>query len=519
MLLYRIDGTWVESLFHYIVDVGVAYSSKNPFFRKLHGQFPNRFGNDVPLRLLTTSVYEMTLTKTTFEKSTEKKLIRPISNVVSERNREVVNVRTSPDEVHPSQFSHPKFNNTHTSDAISLSLTTVTYEYKRIWNGVQVAIDFTLEKSRQMLYIRSIRIFVLLWQLQTFESIFVSALSSSNPASDLHLKFNKLHAALASPSGKLTYSPEILIPEPRDATSILLLTNSVQTLSERIRSGKANVAFLRGSITALQTFTNEQASALGNFPGPVPAVYCYNGNTPDVSFVDIASSGADGVLMNLCANMDEVQSINDIVDTADEWVDSWKAAVSAGLQPIPELQIGESFAQTFSEENLNHLITMFTERVGIEPAALVFTANQNIDDDETHQPIPIPNISKSLSKRIPIIGSIRANSDGENRLLYEETIRYKDAGYTGTFLRWDCIPGYQLQPNLELVGKFWFACISDLKSTRSKSFSFRAKNQMDVSAATKWGNYQRDVIESGALGDPGETASLNEADGDYQGFG
>jgi hypothetical protein len=71
---------------------------------------------------------------------------------------------------------------------------------------------------------------------------------------------------------------------------------------------------------------------------------------------------------------------------------------------------------------------------------------------------------------------------------------------------------------LELVGKFWSACITDLKSTRSKSFSFRAKNQMDVSAATKWGSYQKSVIESGALGDPGETASLNEADGDYQGF-
>jgi hypothetical protein len=370
-----------------------------------------------------------------------------------------------------------------------------------------------------MLCFRSIKLVILLLQSSTFPSIFVSSLSSSNSAANLQLKFNKLNAALSSPSGKLTYSPEILIPEPRDATSILLLTNSVQTLSERMRSCKSNVAFLRGSITALQTFTNEQASALGNFPGPVPAIYCYHCNSPEINLMDVASAGADGIMMSLLgSDSDEVSSISDIVAKSDNWVDAWKAAVSAGLQPIPELHIGESFAQKLTEEDMNTLLTAFTDKVGIEPAAFVFTMNQRVGDDDEQQPTVIPNIPKSFSKRIPIIGSVRANSDGENRLLYEETIRYKDAGYTGTFLRWDCIPGYQLQPNLELVGKFWFACISDLKSTRSKSFSFRSKNQMDVSAATKWGNYQRDVIESGALGDPGETASLNEAEGDYQGF-
>ena len=375
------------------------------------------------------------------------------------------------------------------------------------------------DNNREMLCYRSKRIFVLLlWQLSNFASVSVDALSSSNSASELQLKFNKLNAALSSPSGKLTYSPEILIPEPRDATSILLLTNSVQTLSDRIRSGKANVAFIRGSITALQTFSNEQSSALGSFPGPVPTVYCYNDKAPEIDFVDIASAGADGVLINLFKNSHELHSVSDLVDKSNEWIDLWQTAVSAGLQPIPEVQIEESFAQTINEEDLNNLITSFIDKVGMEPAAFVFTMNQSFGDGDEHQPTKIPTIPKSLSKRIPILGSIRANSDGENRLLYDETIRYKDAGFTGTFLRWDCIPGYQLQPNLELVGKFWSACISDLKSTRSKAFSFRSKNQMDVSAATKWGNYQKDVIESGALGDPGEMASLNEADGDYQRF-
>jgi hypothetical protein len=354
---------------------------------------------------------------------------------------------------------------------------------------------------------------LLLLHISYWVSGFANALSTT-PAGNLPNK-SKLSAALSSPSGKLTLSPEILIPEPKDATSILLLTNAVQTLSERIRLCNANVAFIRGSIIALQTFTNEQATAEGCFPGPVPTVYCYgNDNLENVNFSDIASAGADGILINVCTNENVTKSINENVSKSEAWVSLWHAALCAGLQPIPEIQIGENASLT--EGDIATLINSLTERVGTEPVAVILTTCLSTIENDNEKPVKLPKIPKTLAKRIPILGSIRATAS-DNRI-YDETVQYKDAGYTGTFLRWDCVPGYQLQPNLELVGKFWFACISDLKSTRSKSFSFRSKNMLEVSAATKWGNYQKNVIESGALGDPGETASLNEAGGDYQGF-
>jgi hypothetical protein len=159
------------------------------------------------------------------------------------------------------------------------------------------------------------------------------------------------------------------------------------------------------------------------------------------------------------------------------------------------------------------------DALGMVPVAILLTIDPvaAIDDDnDNEQPVAIPAVSKTTTKRVPILGSVRVRA-GENRL-GDETMRFKEAGFSGTVLRSDCVPGFRLQPNLDIVSKFWQACITDLKSTRSKSFSFRAKNQMDVSAATKWGNYQRSVLDSGALGDPQESASLNEAAGEYQGF-
>jgi hypothetical protein len=322
---------------------------------------------------------------------------------------------------------------------------------------------------------------------------------------------SKLAAAFASPSGKLTLSPELVIPEPRDPTSILLLSNAVQTLSERIRLCKTNAAFLQGSLTALQTFTNEQSTAFGNFPGPVPVIYC----DCSAEFDEVASAGADGVMIPVCGSGVELKSFHEIISSDATWVELCRAAVSAGLQPIPEVTIGQATAASWSEGDVESLIAAVVDAAGMEPVSIVLTVN-TVDDDQT-EPVTIPVIPKAAAKRVPILGSVRAMA-GDNRLS-EETMRFKDAGYSGTVLRSDCVPGFRLQPNLEIVGKFWQACITDLKSTRSKSFSFRSKNKMNVSTATKWGNYQQSVIESGALGDPDESSSVMDSEaGDYQGF-
>jgi hypothetical protein len=75
--------------------------------------------------------------------------------------------------------------------------------------------------------------------------------------------------------------------------------------------------------------------------------------------------------------------------------------------------------------------------------------------------------------------------------------------------------------DLERVGRFWQACISDLKSTRSKNFALRVKNKMEKHEATEWLNFSKSVMDSGALGEVGGDASeigVDADSGDYKGF-
>ena len=69
------------------------------------------------------------------------------------------------------------------------------------------------------------------------------------------------------------------------------------------------------------------------------------------------------------------------------------------------------------------------------------------------------------------------------------------------------------------MSQFWYSVVQDLKSVKSKNFSFRTKNNMEKSLATKWSNYQNNVIESGALGDPDDSYSIVDSRaGEYKGF-
>ena len=78
-----------------------------------------------------------------------------------------------------------------------------------------------------------------------------------------------------------------------------------------------------------------------------------------------------------------------------------------------------------------------------------------------------------------------------------------------------------MNPDLAVVGGFWSAAISDLKSLKSKSFSFRSKVKISKDVPMEWYNYQKDVMESGALGlggGGGGDDGLNPDAGDYKGF-
>jgi hypothetical protein len=186
------------------------------------------------------------------------------------------------------------------------------------------------------------------------------------------------------------------------------------------------------------------------------------------------------------------------------------------LQPIPEVTIGDSTAASWKEVDIEALVAKISELSGAEPVSLLITINPV---DEEQEEVSLPAVPKALSKRMPIMGSVRVTA-GENRIGIE-TARFKAAGFTGAVLRSDCMPGLKMNLDLEYVGKFWSACIGDLKSLKSKSFNFQTKNFMNKSAPFEWAKYQKDVIESGSLGEMSDNIGdpgVNTDNGDYQGF-
>lgn len=321
---------------------------------------------------------------------------------------------------------------------------------------------------------------------------------------------SRLTEALRSPSGKLTLCPEFVIPEPSDPTAILLLSTGITSTSEMLRvQAKANAAWVEGSITSLKTFCSEQEQARGNFPAPIPVVYC--GDEDDLAA--ITDAGAEGIMIPACGGK-ELTSVDDLTSDAS-WVETSKAAMECGLQPIPEVFLSDATAQTWGEEEMEGLVSKISELYGEDPVSILLTVNP-IDMENPTGPVSLPNMAKALGKRTPIIGSVRVQA-GENRMR-AEIARFKEAGFTGALLRSECMPGLRMKLDLDFVGAFWSACIADLKSLKSKNFNFVSRNWMDKSSSLEWAKYQQSVIESGALGDPETSVGLNTANGDYKGF-
>lgn len=335
---------------------------------------------------------------------------------------------------------------------------------------------------------------------------------------DLSATRSRFAQSFESPAGKLAYSPEITIAEPSDPTSILLQNSAVQDLSSKIRASKANAAFLRGSITALNTFCKEQESAMGSFPGPVPVVFCLGNDLDDVDLPTIAECGAHGVMVPVCGGS-ELENPNTLDDSSSTtWIDVSKSSMEYGVQVIPEIVLAAENAASWNDDSFTALLDKMNSILGEDPVTVVVTVNPpKATDDDDVEPAALPTLSKAVTKRVPITGSLREPA-GDNRLSLGSAL-FKEAGFTSNLLRTDCFPGFDVRLDLGIVGKFWAGCITDLKSTRSKSFSFRSKNNMEKNQLTEWSNYQKSVMDSGALGDPNESYSVvNEAAGEYKGF-
>lgn len=361
----------------------------------------------------------------------------------------------------------------------------------------------------------------------------INTLSLSSPSEAAQLTRARLQQALSSPSGKLTLSPEIFVPEPNNPTAILLQGPAITQLSTNIRDkARANAVFLGAdSLGSYRTFCKEQDEARGNFPGPVPVIYSATLNDDATEYFEdireISEMGVSGVLVSVNEGS-EISSLDEICGDAETlWLKMCNAALECGLQPIPEIAAKYTAAAVWKEEEIKGLVEKLSDLIGEDPVSILISINpsnseeDNSGDDTTlerAETLQLPVIPRALGKRIPILASVRTGA-GAGRL-GEETARIKASGFTGAVLRRECVPGFPANPSLEFSSDFWSACIGDLKSTRSKTFNFRSKNNMETNVATQWANLQTNVMDSGALGDMADSAppGFDPDAGDYQGF-
>lgn len=340
---------------------------------------------------------------------------------------------------------------------------------------------------------------------------------------------SRLAEAFRSPSKKLTLHPEIVLPEPSDPTALLLRASEVTKLSQVLRTkAKANAVFVEGTVDALAPMGKEQEDARGNFPGPVPIIYSFTDSTDISSSLEQLQTvkGVEGVLLSFFGGK-EIDSVDAYLEEAKNSAitDTCSAIWDAGLQPIPELVL--SPGSEWSEEDVERLVDAVKETCGgLDPVSIVFTNGEvgeseeesNEEDEDDVASTPTMSISDSVSKRLAFVGSIRTTAGGGR--MNEATSQLSTDKFNGAFLRADCVPGYRLNPDLNIVGGFWSAAMGDLKSLKSKSFAFRSKVKLEKDVPMEWYNYQKDIMDSGALGKTGGGAdpSLNPDAGDYKGF-
>ena len=403
----------------------------------------------------------------------------------------------------------------------------------------------------------SVLLAVVLHNVPQVSSLATPVSSSQSPAAKeaADLARSRLVEALSSPSGKLTLSPEIVIPEPTSPTAILLQTTEINSLSEDLRvKAKSNAVLVScNSVTSLKTFCSEQEQVRGNFPGPLPIIYCSRRDTnvdgskeevgeedtSDVDLSEIADAGAAGIVVSVLDGK-EITSIEDELSSSDDddekaWISQYRNALNRGIQPIPEICVSDVVASTWKESEIESIVSKIAEVAGggNDPVSIILsiksTTTTTTDEgeagetkDRTEEGFELPTVPKKLGKSVPILASITTPA-GENRLS-EEVASLKKAGFTGAILRPECIPGFEKHGgnlNLEYLSNFWSACIGDLKSLKSKSFNFQSRNYLEKSVPLEWAKYQKSVLDSGALGDPNDMAPSPGFDadkGDYQGF-
>lgn len=372
---------------------------------------------------------------------------------------------------------------------------------------------------------------------------------------------NRLSQALSSPvQGKLSISPEISIQESVDPTSLLLQTTHINHLSESLRArAKANAVFWSTSTTSssstsldsLKQFEEEQQTAHGKIPSPIPIIYCCPTTIAATTvnsdlLAKISSLGVCGILVPLkdgteISNMEELLALHQ--DDNDSLVvhhhSIYENALSHGLHAIPEIILHPK--SSWTESDVESLVSTLKTKFGFrDPVAIVFTFgsssssssftkndnNKNHNNEEEITSLPIVKLpAKHQLGGTLILGSVRAPVGGGegDAELHNQVAKLKAAGFSGVILRSDCVP-YLGSSNLEFLTKFWCSVITQLKSVRSKAFGgFRTKNQLDENAgANAWAKYTSKLLDEGVLpSSTPETSTSNDLNtdrGDYKGF-
>jgi hypothetical protein len=298
---------------------------------------------------------------------------------------------------------------------------------------------------------------------------------------------SRLTEAFRSPSKKLTLHPELVLPEPSDPTALLLRSTEVTKLSQTMRTkAKANALFVEGTVDALTPMGKEQENARGEFPGPLPIIYILpdENNTLSNNMEQLRDvEGLEGILVPFFGGKG-IESVSDYLDESKNQpslAEKCGAIWDAGFQPIPEVTF--SSHTTWTEEDMVRLVDAIKDTCGgIDPVSIVFTnagcdetANQEDQNDGTSALKFI--IPPSISKRLTFIGSVRTTA-GDGRM-NAATSKLSSCNFHGAFLRADCVPGYRMNPDLKVVGGFWSAAISDMKSLKSKNFNFRSKVKLE----------------------------------------
>jgi len=276
----------------------------------------------------------------------------------------------------------------------------------------------------------------------------------------------------------------------------------------------------------MRQLVTEQETSRGSFPSPLPAIYCpKNEDYSTEDLEDLAEAGASGFLLTV-NNDDPIHLPSDMLARLEEdtqgFLSRFQLIVECGLQPIPEIILSRECSD-WKEEQVEELVQILTEKCGEQNILALLLSISSSEEEEEELFFP-PALSKSLKKQIPILGSVRVSpqeveQDEDGVGIATHTQELSKRNYAGAFLRSECLPGFRINADLDFVTKFWSFQIGALKSLRSKTFGFRAKNKMGKDVPSEWMNYQKDVMESGALGEfSSQAGDFEPEEGDYKAF-